>query len=67
MHIQAGQCGNQIGAKVRPRAAPLRRAPHPARIPGPPRLPLEPVPGGREAGRRCAQSRTPSLTRHCEA
>lgn len=36
MHIQAGQCGNQIGAKVRPRAAPLRRAPHPARIPRPP-------------------------------
>lgn len=36
VHIQAGQCGNQIGAKVRPRAAPLRRAPHPARIPRPP-------------------------------
>lgn len=26
VHIQAGQCGNQIGAKVRLRAAPLHRA-----------------------------------------
>lgn len=60
MHIQAGQCGNQIGAKVRPRAAPTRRSRRPARLP----RPHPSRPPGREAGRRRAlEPRSPPRSR----
>lgn len=60
MHIQAGQCGNQIGAKVRPRAASTRRTLHPARLP----RPHPSRPPGSEAGRRRAlEPRSPPRRR----
>lgn len=49
VHIQAGQCGNQIGAKVRPRAPPPRARPRTRRAC---RVPAGPGTRGRAAGRR---------------
>ena len=63
VHIQAGQCGNQIGAKVRLRG-PVCRAPQWARVPRPQR---ERVPGEGSSGEAlCAHSGTPSPAHHCE-
>lgn len=62
VHIQAGQCGNQIGAKVRLRG-PVCRSPHWARVPRPQRASRVPSASGsrgREApGRRCVRTEAP--------